>query len=398
MESYVLYFLLAISCVMVPLLTNTLFLSNSRIYSEIHKFVLAILIGAAIFDIKWLVVIWPIFCAFGYLLFLKKDGLIFSFARLTTHLPFVFSLISALWFVTGVLDLKMLGYNPIFSFYAALHGAYLGWMFVGCLAFLSQSIPLPTFSRTVTHLCFICFLMIAFGIDGVPYIKAIGTVGLFIIAPLSILIYALGLNSDQKNARGLAFLSLLVILISMSLALSNHFFWPTLPRIIFWDANDGIDSWDLECHFCRAFIFLAVKLANNREVNAQENILFFDGFFVLCNRSVDLLMKIDTKEALRFSSQQGRFARTHLDAKLLDDPESIIFFRGGRVYRKSESIVHILKTLGGIYYVMGAVLGLMPFLILDKIYDLIAQNRYRIFGKRDECRIPDTETRRRMID
>jgi len=70
--------------------------------------------------------------------------------------------------------------------------------------------------------------------------------------------------------------------------------------------------------------------------------------------------------------------------------ESIIFISNEKIYRKSNAIIEVIKTLGGVYKLMG-VIYILPKSFRDFIYDLIAKNRYRIFGKKSECHIPKAE-------
>lgn len=63
------------------------------------------------------------------------------------------------------------------------------------------------------------------------------------------------------------------------------------------------------------------------------------------------------------------------------------------MYDKAEAVIQILIKLGGIYKFMGIVLKVFPLVILNMLYEFIARNRYRIFGKNDACLIPTNEIR-----
>ncbi len=129
-------------------------------------------------------------------------------------------------------DLHLLGYNRTWSFYAAIHGSFLGWMFVGCLAFLSKRIDSSKLYLSGCYLTFIFFLFVAFGIDGTPYIKPIGVIGFSFIVPLFIGLYAFSLTKENRISRYLAALSFCSIVVSMALALLNEF-WVGAPRMAF---------------------------------------------------------------------------------------------------------------------------------------------------------------------
>ncbi|MES2744044.1 MAG: DCC1-like thiol-disulfide oxidoreductase family protein [Bdellovibrionota bacterium] len=129
----------------------------------------------------------------------------------------------------------------------------------------------------------------------------------------------------------------------------------------------------------------------------ELNLVFFDGVCNLCNSTVNLLIKIDKKRRLKYSSLQGEYRKS---LGQLDEPntvDSIIFLTEGRVYLQGEAIVHILIKLGGVYQVLGRLLSAFPLFVLNKLYDLIARNRYSLFGKRDLCRIPSNDIKDRFI-
>jgi len=120
-----------------------------------------------------------------------------------------------------------------------------------------------------------------------------------------------------------------------------------------------------------------------------NNIVFFDGVCTLCNWSVSFLLKADKKRNLKYSSLQSEFAK-----KNLSDPmsmNSIIFLSQGIEYKRSKAIVKILIALGGFYKVLGFLFSVFPTFILDPLYNLIAKNRYKIFGKKETCRVPSLE-------
>jgi len=126
-------------------------------------------------------------------------------------------------------------------------------------------------------------------------------------------------------------------------------------------------------------------------VSARNNVILFDDICVLCSRTVRLLMKIDRQKKFRYSSLHGKFAdllRTTEDFKTDD---SVIFWSGGVVYKKSEAVIRVLLSLGGLYGVLGQILDRLPQPVLNFFYDFIAKNRYRFFGKRAVCFMPVAE-------
>lgn len=244
-EQFLLGGLLLVAALFAPLMTNNFFLKQSRSYSMLHFIAVATVAIGVFTGFTILSVVWLLFCLVGVGLHLKNDfsqlfSLKSSSSEIATRLapaiarglPFVFSLISAVWFVAGSLDLKLLGYNPTWSFYAALHGSFLGWLFVGCLAFLTKRNRANPAYLYGSFLIFVLFLMVALGIDGVPYLKRIGAIGLSVAVPGLIGLYTFSLDKRNRASRRLASLSLVSILFSMTLALLNEF-WIISPKQIF---------------------------------------------------------------------------------------------------------------------------------------------------------------------
>ena len=120
----------------------------------------------------------------------------------------------------------------------------------------------------------------------------------------------------------------------------------------------------------------------------------FDGVCNLCNGTVDFMLKRDKRAKFRFASLQGESAaRLVPDAMELD---SVALWQDGRLYRKSTAGLRMYAGLGGIWRLALAFL-LVPRPIRDAVYDFIARNRYRWFGKREACRLPTEAERGRFL-
>lgn len=126
----------------------------------------------------------------------------------------------------------------------------------------------------------------------------------------------------------------------------------------------------------------------------KERIIIFDGICGLCNKSIDILIWLDTKKIFHYTSLQGKFVKT-LDIE--PDLDSIIFYEDGVLYYKSTAILQILSSLGGIW-VLSKVLYIIPRVVRDFIYDVIAKYRYKLFGKIDSCRMPKEEEQELFLD
>jgi predicted DCC family thiol-disulfide oxidoreductase YuxK len=123
-------------------------------------------------------------------------------------------------------------------------------------------------------------------------------------------------------------------------------------------------------------------------------IVFFDGVCNLCNASVDYLVRRDRKRHLRYASLQSDIGQRMLADVGLPTSEfgSFIYLDRGRLHMRSSGAIRVAMRLGGLWTLMGIFLMVPPF-IRDAVYDGVARNRYRWFGKRDTCRLPTPEER-----
>ena len=122
-------------------------------------------------------------------------------------------------------------------------------------------------------------------------------------------------------------------------------------------------------------------------------IVFFDGVCGFCNHTVNFLMKRDPNHTLRFAPLQGETAEAMLRAELRNRLDTIVFLKGERTYIRSAAVVRILSTIGGVWFVAAGLLWMIPLPLRDVGYRLMSSIRYRLFGKRDACRLPLPEER-----
>jgi len=127
-----------------------------------------------------------------------------------------------------------------------------------------------------------------------------------------------------------------------------------------------------------------------------KNIVFFDGVCVLCNSSVDFLMKVDKKQRLQYASLQGVTAKKILRQEDLGSLESIVFYSNNKVTQRSNAVLGILDKVGGIWKVF-LVFKIIPRFIRDSIYNWLAKYRYQWFGRRGSCRMPEKKDEGRIL-
>jgi predicted DCC family thiol-disulfide oxidoreductase YuxK len=126
-------------------------------------------------------------------------------------------------------------------------------------------------------------------------------------------------------------------------------------------------------------------------MQSKQPIILFDGVCNLCNATVNFLLKRDHKKQFRFASLQsetGEVLRYHY--RIPENSNSVILIKSETVYFKSDAALEIASMLPYPWKI-AIFLKIIPKKISDKLYDWIAKNRYRWFGKREICRIPTAE-------
>lgn len=136
-----------------------------------------------------------------------------------------------------------------------------------------------------------------------------------------------------------------------------------------------------------------------RRPAADAPIVFFDGVCNLCNAGVDFILRHERYPALRFAPLQSHAAGRHLGPRGVDPSrlESIVLLEDDRVYERSEAALRIARHLRAPWSGL-SVLSILPVRLRDWLYDLVARNRYRWFGRRNACRLPTPELAARFLD
>ena len=131
----------------------------------------------------------------------------------------------------------------------------------------------------------------------------------------------------------------------------------------------------------------------------HKQIILFDGVCNFCNFWVNFVIKRDNRDMFRFAPLQSDVAKVMLSKFKLDDlvRESVILVSGENIYSKSTAALKIAKELSGIVKVLYPLI-IFPKFFRDVIYEFVARNRYKIFGKRDSCRIPTEEEKLKFLD
>jgi len=130
-----------------------------------------------------------------------------------------------------------------------------------------------------------------------------------------------------------------------------------------------------------------------------QPIIFFDGVCNLCNNAVTFIIKHDDEAHYKFASLQSDYAQKRLpkEITLSNQMQSLVLLKDGQIYVKSTAALKIAKGLSGGWRFLALFL-ILPKFIRDPIYNLIAHNRYKWFGKRKECMIPTPKLKHRFFE
>ena len=129
-----------------------------------------------------------------------------------------------------------------------------------------------------------------------------------------------------------------------------------------------------------------------------EAVILFDGVCNLCNSSVQFILEKEKSNYHTFASLQSPFGQEILLQHGLDTTnlDSLILLEDNQIYQRSAAALKIARRLKFPYSILSGFL-IIPAFIRDAVYDLVAKNRYRWFGKKDACMIPSPELKERFI-
>ncbi|RMB60514.1 thiol-disulfide oxidoreductase DCC family protein [Dokdonia sinensis] len=136
-----------------------------------------------------------------------------------------------------------------------------------------------------------------------------------------------------------------------------------------------------------------------KELLEDKKIILFDGVCNLCNSSITFVIKKDRKDLFRYAPLQSE-AGQFLTQKHKIDPtetDSIILVEGERASIKSTAALRVARHLKGAYPLLFGFM-IIPNFIRNWVYDYVAKNRYKWFGKKDACMIPTPELRSKFLD
>lgn len=134
-------------------------------------------------------------------------------------------------------------------------------------------------------------------------------------------------------------------------------------------------------------------------VKSPPDIILFDGVCNLCSGAAQFVLKRDREKSFQFASLQSPFGQNQLTRFNLSTNEfhSILLIRGDQFFQRSDAALEISRKLGYAWPLLYG-LKIIPHFIRDGIYNWISNNRYRMFGKKIECWIPNADLKDRFIE
>ena len=130
----------------------------------------------------------------------------------------------------------------------------------------------------------------------------------------------------------------------------------------------------------------------------EQAVILFDGVCNLCTGSVQFILKRDKEKKFLFASLQSNFGQELL--KKFELPtntfNSFVLYQDGKIFTRSTAALKMFQQLKRWKWVK--IFWIVPKFIRDAVYNLIAKNRYKWFGKKNECWLPTPELKARFLD
>lgn len=132
----------------------------------------------------------------------------------------------------------------------------------------------------------------------------------------------------------------------------------------------------------------------------NKKIILFDGVCNLCNSTVQFIIKHDKGDVFRFVALQSKLGQeilTHIGIYAKNIDSIVLYEPGIAYYYKSDAALQIAKRLDGLFS-LGIIFKIIPTGIRNSLYDYIAKNRYKWYGKKESCMIPTLELKRKFLE
>ncbi len=136
-----------------------------------------------------------------------------------------------------------------------------------------------------------------------------------------------------------------------------------------------------------------------RDIPSGQSVILFDGVCNLCNGFVQFLIERDPKRRYRYASLQSETGQALMRSAGLpaDEINTVVLMEEGTAYTHSDVALRVARHMGGLWP-LATVLYIVPKFLRDAIYNWVARNRYRWFGKKEACMVPTPELKSLFLD
>ncbi len=126
--------------------------------------------------------------------------------------------------------------------------------------------------------------------------------------------------------------------------------------------------------------------------HTDASLILFDGLCHLCNNSVIFIIERDPDKQFKFVSLQSTAGQRLLEryGLPLDKLDTFFLIEAGKIYNRSTAALKVIKRLNGLWPILYAFI-IVPRPVRDFVYNFIASNRYKVFGKRETCMVPTSD-------
>jgi predicted DCC family thiol-disulfide oxidoreductase YuxK len=164
----------------------------------------------------------------------------------------------------------------------------------------------------------------------------------------------------------------------------------------------GVSSQRNALHYRKALYASTGRRTQTAIDNVLTNVILFDGVCNFCNTWVDILLRLDTQKRFRFCALQSPKGQELLQTigKDANDISSVVLVKSlasKEAYFKSDAVLKVCEQLGLGFYMTSVLGSIIPPVIRNGMYDGVADNRYRILGKREACRCTDESLSDRFL-
>ena len=132
---------------------------------------------------------------------------------------------------------------------------------------------------------------------------------------------------------------------------------------------------------------------------SNRHIVIFDGVCNFCNGAVNFIIRRDPNGVFAFTPMQSEIGKELINkhgAELVGE-DTFLLIKNGQCYERTDAAFEITRDLAGLWH-MFRILRVLPRSFRDYFYKLFARNRYKLFGRREQCMIPTPDVRKRFIE